>query len=116
MAKTSTEDVSLMPCYTFLCDDCKTKFEIVCSYDQYKASQKCENCGSSNTVRSYGDDLTSVNMSIKLADSELKTIGDIAQRNSEKFSNDYKQKLYNEHNSYKNQTPMPLPNGMTRMR
>jgi putative FmdB family regulatory protein len=106
-----------MPCYTYYCNSCKKKFEVVCSYSQYSEHAKCEFCKKKNTERSYQDDLTTLNASVKLSDNEIKTIGHLAARNNEKFSEDYKQHLYEKHNSYKEETSSKeLPKGMSRMK
>lgn len=105
-----------MPCYTYRCNACKKKFEVVCSYSQYKEHAICEFCSGKNTERSYEDDLITLNASVKLSDSEIKTIGHLAARNNEKFTDDYKQHLYEKHNSYKEEVSQKeLPAGMSRM-
>ena len=54
--------------------------------------------------------------SVKLAQSEIKTIGHLAQRNTEKFSNDYKEHLYRKHNEYRFKEPeKEPPRGMRRL-
>jgi putative FmdB family regulatory protein len=106
-----------MPCYTYLCNSCSKKFEIVCSIANYKEKTSCEFCKSKNTERCYIEDLLTLNTSVRLADSELKTIGHLANRNNEKFSDDQKIALYKKHNEYKEQTSQKeLPSGMTRMK
>jgi putative FmdB family regulatory protein len=106
-----------MPCYTYLCSKCENKFEIVCSIREYKENVKCESCGSKNTSRCYHDDLSTLNTSVRLSDSEIKTIGHLANRNSERMSDDQKIALYKKHNSYKDEAPKKeLPSGMSRMK
>lgn len=106
-----------MPSYTYKCADCNSKIEIVCSIRQYKESIVCESCGSSNTHRSYKDDMGTINCSVKLATSEIKTLGHLAHRNSETMSEDQKNELYRKHNSYKEEVPdKPLPKGMSRIK
>jgi hypothetical protein len=59
----------------------------------------------------------SLNTSIKKSDNELKTIGDIANRNRDKLSDDHKQALNIKHNKYKEeQSSTDLPSGMSRMK
>lgn len=116
MANRSTKRNKVMPCYTYVCEKCSHKFEIVCSIREYKESVKCECCGSKNTSRSYHDDLSTLNTSVKLSDSEIKTIGHLASRNSERMSDDQKIALHKKHNSYKDQqSTKELPSGMSRM-
>lgn len=107
-----------MPAYTFACHKCKTKFEIVCSIAEYSETQNCILCHRSDHVeRCYIEDVASLNSSIKKADSELKTIGDIANRNRDRMSDDEKNALHQKHNSYKEeQAKAPLPKGFTRMK
>jgi hypothetical protein len=56
--------------------------------------------------------------SIRKSDSELKTIGDLALRNTERMSMDEKSHLYQKHNSYKEtqEEAKPLPKGMSRIK
>lgn len=108
-----------MPLYSYICNSCNTTFEIVCSYADYDKIQnkiECSACNSNNVARDMSD-MSSLNTSIKKSDSELKTIGDLAMRNTERMSEDQKQNLYNKHNSYKEQqNDKPLPKGMSRMK
>lgn len=64
------------------------------------------------------DDVVTQTTSIKKADSELKTLGDLAMRNTERMSDDEKTHLYKKHNSYKEDAGdcKPLPTGMKRMK
>lgn len=106
-----------MPEYTYVCNDCRKKFTIVCSIREYKENVKCEFCDSIYTVRSYEDDLSSISASIKLAKSEIKNLGHLAHRNTETMSEDQKNELYRKHNSYKEVVPeKPLPKGMKRIK
>lgn len=106
-----------MPAYSFLCDDCHHNFEVICSIRDYSESPMCEQCKSRNTARNYTIDMATLSTSIRKSDSELKTLGDIAQRNSDRMSNDEKQHLYNKHNDYKENKPdNPLPKGMSRIK
>jgi hypothetical protein len=52
---------------------------------------------------------------VKKADSELKTIGDLANRNADRMSEDQKRSLYMKHNDYKEHKieTKPLPKGMS---
>lgn len=105
-----------MPEYTYYCTKCDTKFSIVCSISKYHEKQKCSEC---RTVcsRSYHDDLSTLSSAVKKSDSELKTIGDLANRNRDKMSQDQKTALYEKHNSYKeSSSDKPLPTGMSRVK
>ena len=106
-----------MPTYSYSCDTCQNNFELFFTIKDYVANPKCIICQNQNTFRRYVDDILTQNCSIKKSDNELKTIGDLANRNRDKLSSDEKQNLYIQHNSYK-ETPQdkPLPNGMSRMK
>jgi predicted nucleic acid-binding Zn ribbon protein len=106
----------IMPEYTYFCEKCKKKFSIICSISNYQEEYKCEKCGV-KCNRSYQDDILTCNTSIKKSDSELKTIGDLANRNRDKLSDDQKMSLYQKHNSYKEeQSQKALPKGMSRIK
>jgi len=110
-----------MPAYSYVCNDCFTSMEFIFSIKEYERKQNklcCEKCESKNISRDYTTDLSGLNTSIKKTDSELKTIGDLAKRNRDKFSDDQKANLYKKHNSYKedNAERKPLPSGMTRIK
>jgi putative FmdB family regulatory protein len=107
-----------MPAYTFYCEKCKYKFEIICSIKDYSEKQRCEKCSNSrNVIRAYTEDLLTINSSVKKSDSELKTIGDLANRNRDKLTDDQKLSLHQKHNDYKEgPAPSELPKGMTRMK
>lgn len=105
-----------MPEYTYHCEHCDIKFSLVSSIANYKDNTKCEKCGKIS-YRSYEDDLLTLNASVKKGDSELKTIGDLALRNTERMSEDQKQHLYAKHNSYKEiPSQKELPQGMSRVK
>ena len=105
-----------MPTYTYECLKCKSNFELFFYIKDYQEQPKCMNCGSENTNRSYISDVLTQSSSVKKSDSELKTLGDLAKRNSDRLSADEKLHLYNKHNSYKNEkSDKPLPAGMSRM-
>jgi len=85
------------------------------TFDNYTDKQKCSKCGA-KAHRSYGDDLGNLDGFVKLADSEIKTIGHLAHRNTEKMSADQKQALHHKHNSYKYEdNSRDLPSGMSRI-
>lgn len=107
-----------MPTYSYSCDKCFTNFELFFYIKDYIEQPKCVSCGSKLTHRRYVDDAITQNASVKKSDSELKTLGDLAMRNSDKMSNDQKIELYHKHNSYKEDTTnyKELPRGMSRMK
>lgn len=106
-----------MPEYSYSCSKCKNIFTTVCSIREYQEKINCPECFSLEYVaRNYFEDLNSLNASIKKSDNELKTIGDLANRNRDKMSNDHKVHLQLEHNKYKEeQSTKELPKGMSRL-
>lgn len=110
--------IFIMPNYTYHCNDCNQSFELFFHIKNYNSAPLCINCNSNNTCRDYMSDVITQISSIKKHDSELKTIGDLAKRNSDKFSHDYKVHLYQKHNDYKfdNSNQKDLPSGMSRIK
>ena len=106
-----------MPNYSYECSKCNCDFELFFYIKDYQPSPSCINCGSKKTTRSYIRDVSTQSASVKKADSELKTIGDLANRNRDRMSEDEKTALYKKHNDYKlDKEDTPLPNGMSRMK
>lgn len=105
-----------MPTYSYICNNCSAEFELFSYIKNYETHPKCTHCESSLTERLIVKDAITQISSVKKSDSELKTLGDLAQRNTDRMSDDYKQHLYMKHNSYKDKEDLkPLPNGMSRM-
>lgn len=106
-----------MPTYSYTCDSCNKDFELFFYIKDYQEQPCCEFCHKKKTRRLYINDISTQMASVKKSDSELKTIGDLANRNRDKLSNDEKEALHRKHNSYR-ETPSdkPLPKGMTRMK
>jgi putative FmdB family regulatory protein len=106
-----------MPTYSYFCEKCNSEFELFFYIKDYIEQPKCVHCNNKQTCRSYIKDVVTQNTSVKKSDSELKTIGDLANRNRDKMSDDEMLELYKKHNSYKEHTEdKPLPKGMTRMK
>ena len=106
-----------MPTYSYLCCRCSCKFEKFYSFNDYTESHKFESCHSKKTERRYVEDVGTINSSIKKHSSELKTIGDLARRNSDEMSDDYKHFLHSKHNEYKETgKDDPLPTGASRIK
>jgi putative FmdB family regulatory protein len=105
-----------MPTYSYLCTDCNLKFELFFYMNDYNPNPVCEKCQSLNTKRRFTDDAKTINGSVRKADSELTTIGDIANRNRDKLSADEKHHLDLQHNSYREDSTKDLPRGMSRMK
>lgn len=107
-----------MPTYSFFCDSCQEKFELYLSINKYDETKKnCPLCNKDKKVsRLYSEDLMSLNTSVKKGDGELKTIGDLANRNRDRMSDDHKAYLSKKHNDYKEEAPTKeLPKGMHRL-
>lgn len=107
-----------MPTYTYFCNNCEEQFELFSYIKDYNPTPKCIHCNKKKTQRSYISDVITQTSSVKKADSELKTIGDLAMRNTERMSDDEKTALYIKHNSYKDKIDesKPLPSGMKRIK
>lgn len=106
-----------MPTYSYFCISCNSDFELFFHIRDYVENPHCVNCGSKETNRLYCKDVSTQVASVKKSDSELKTIGDLANRNRDRLSNDEKTSLYEKHNAYKeHKEEKPLPAGMTRMK
>lgn len=106
-----------MPTYSYGCIDCKQNFELFSYIKDYQEKPNCINCNKNNTHRLYILDVATQATTIKKSDSELKTLGDLALRNTERMSEDQKISLYQKHNSYKDQElEKQLPSGMSRMK
>jgi len=106
-----------MPNYTYGCDSCGQNFELFAYIKDYNPTPSCPNC-KRKSHRLYHIDVLTQSASDKKSDSELKTIGDLALRNSERMSEDQKISLYQKHNSYKEnkEESKPLPSGMSRIK
>lgn len=107
-----------MPVYSYYCNKCKSNFELFFSYSNYNEKPQCIQCASCDTTRDIISDVSTISGSVKKSDNELKTIGDLANRNRDKMSDDQKLDLYHKHNSYKEDTSLQkqLPSGMKRMK
>lgn len=103
-----------MQTYTYKCDPCNHIFTRRYTYDTYQDKPKCPECKQNTEVyREYVED--TMHSSIRLADCEIKKLGHLASRNSEKFSGDYKKHLKHKHTDYlRNRDKRELPPGMRR--
>ena len=106
----------LMPNYTYYCDKCDKSFEIFFYIRDYKDRVKCKECKNSCS-RFYQEDILTISGSVKKSDCELKTLGDLANRNRDKMSQDERNALDQKHNAYKDQeSNKELPAGMSRIK
>lgn len=104
-----------MPTYSYYCDSCKKDFELFFYIKDYVENPICEECKHS-TSRLYAKDVLTQTSSVKKSDSELKTLGDLALRNSDRMSSDEKIALEKKHNAYRDIDDKPLPKGMSRVK
>lgn len=105
-----------MPTYSYKCNKCNAEFELFFFIKDYREKPRCESCKSTDTERSYTKDVLTQSASVKKSDSELKTLGDLAKRNSDRMSDDEKISLHQKHNSYREDGPQKeLPRGMSRI-
>lgn len=105
-----------MPTYSFRCKKCGV-FEVYVSIHKYDGTSKCPTCNKKTSDRALDIDVTpEIFGGVVKSDSEI-TIGDLANRNRDRFSDDKKAELTKKHNEYKN-TPSEreLPSGMSRMK
>lgn len=107
-----------MPTYTYFCEKCSKDFELFFYIKDYNPNPKCTRCNNKKTYRLYAADVATQSASIRKSDSELKTIGDLAMRNTERMSDDEKAHLYKKHNAYKEDDSQAksLPSGMSRIK
>lgn len=106
-----------MPTYSYSCTDCNKDFELFFYIKDYISDPTCIFCSSKDTHRRYIDDVITQNCSVKKSDNELKTLGDLANRNRDRLSQDEKTHLDQKHNEYKDTTNLPeLPKGMKRIK
>lgn len=105
----------IMPNYSYRCSVCDSSFELFAYIKDYVPNPICQ-CGSPNTYRDYMEDFGTITGSVKKSDSELKTVGDLANRNRDRLSDDEKLSLSKKHNEYKEEVSTKiLPNGMSRI-
>lgn len=106
----------IMPTYSYQCSKCKESFELFFYIKDYIETPPCIKCKSKCTHRLYINDVLSQSSSVKKSDNELKTLGDLANRNRDRMSDDQKNELYKKHNDYKDNKPdSQLPKGMERI-
>ena len=105
-----------MPTYTYFCNRCGEPFEVISTISTYKEKEKCDTC-KKYCARYYQQDMLTINGSVKKSDTELKTLGDLANRNRDRMTSDQKHHLDKKHNEYKDQElAKELPRGMSRIK
>lgn len=101
-----------MPSYTFKCDNCEYELDLICSmkeYDEETADLSCPECKSSDFYRDYFSDC------VVTAVREVKTLGQLAERNAKKYGKEKCQKMMEDFKTKKEPSNKPLPEGITRV-
>ena len=100
-----------MPSYTFKCDDCEYELDLICSikeYDEETASLCCPKCESQEFYRDYQADC------VHGAVREVKTLGQLAERNEKKYGKEKCQLMRENFKTKKTDKPRrELPEGMS---
>ena len=111
-----------MPSYTYYCEKCNKSFSIFSTIREYQEEVDCRYDSCKHTCsRYYKEDMLSISSSVRKSDSELKTLGDLANRNRDKMSKDQRVALDKKHTQYqddklKDELTKQLPKGMSRMK
>lgn len=96
-----------MQTYCYECDDCGHKFEIISTYEDRKNHEVCPSCKSTNVFRDFQSE------GVLYKSKEPRTLGALADQNTEKFSERKKREIYLKNNDYKLggwQGPTPILN------
>ena len=90
--------------YTYLCSNnkCNYQFEIFQTLSSYEVLKVCPKCNKTSLARNYQADLPTTN--IRLGDDQL-TVGHLAHRHSEEFSDDKKESLHIKNHAYMENPP-----------
>lgn len=96
-----------MPQYSYSCPKCNDSFEIYLSLTDYKPQQNCPNCKSL-----CGRDLC---LDCDITPNIPKTVGSLADKNTDKMSADQKAALKEKHYEYRKGPRPELPEGMKYM-
>jgi putative FmdB family regulatory protein len=102
-----------MPNYTFYCTKCGV-YNVCQSIQEYTGKTKCPICRKKSQQRVYQEDMPAV--SIRLATSEIKQLGHLAERNSENMTMDETIERTKINTEYKHKKNKPLPPGMSRIK
>ena len=106
-----------MPEYTFRCRKCSEATSLFCSiseYDNKKAKVKCSSCKSKKMDRDFETDNIGGFISVSLSD--CKTMGQYADKQSEKYSRSQKEDMIENFKTKKTGGMKTLPKGMSRMK
>lgn len=98
--------------YSFICAKCDNTFSIFEHRTKYTGKAKCPKCKKISKQRDFSADLPLDNI-IK-GDDQLKTVGDLAKRNTDRLSPDEKRHILAKRDANKIMNPN-LPKGMKRM-
>jgi len=106
-----------VPEYSFECEDCQTLFiEVwaISAYDKKIKSVQCPACHSKHVYRDYQSDRVTPNYIKGLH--ECTTIGEYADKQTEKYGKDKCEEMTRGFNEYRNKkSTKELPKGMSRM-
>lgn len=103
-----------MPEYSYVCESCSHKWSIVSSFSEYKEKRRCPSCKKTKPV--YRDYLVDkMHSSVKLALSEVKTIGHYAEKQTEQYGKWKCEDMRREFKTKKTEGGGDLPSGMSRM-
>lgn len=89
-----------MPAYDFICQDCEHTFELVMSMSAYCLPSCCPKCNKQSVARVYTEPTTN----IIRGDHQI-TVGELAERNRDRYSDDQKIALHKKHNEYRENPP-----------
>ena len=102
-----------MPTYEYHCKNCLKDFEVFQNIQDFCLINTCPICKQQTAVMRF----TPQNCYVKLADSEIKTLGHLASRNSENKSSDEIASIKRKNMEYRHKGPdKPLPPGMSRIK
>ena len=105
--------------YSYHCENCDNRFEVVCKVEDYSEKQKCPACKKTeNVYRDFQTDSVTTNMVPML--SECKTLQQYAEKQTKIYGEEKCSKMRDEFHKYKkkeNRTGgVKLGEGMTRVR
>lgn len=99
-----------MPSYEYSCATCARRFEIFQHIHDYEVLERCPYCDGPRPTRIF----STQEAFVKLATSEIKTLGHLAHRNSEEKSPDEIASIKHRNTEYRRAPKPELPPGMTR--
>ena len=102
-----------MPTYEYHCTNCLKDFDIFQNIHDFVLVTHCPQCKQSTAVMKF----STQDSFVKLAESEIKTLGHLAKRHTETMSADERASLHRKNTAYRREGPdKPLPPGMKRVK